>query len=171
MNKENSTDWKPIYAVGDLLRITGNNNCHGFKIGEEVRVHAIDHKTKRYICENDMKIIGGVIESDVELVSKMRAEMKDIIRHQIKPFFIKSIANNGDRAKQYFMVISDQHKDRSIIITKRVLTKDYALYFKLGYRGLRRFKDYYMLEYRFGIKLETMNRAMEIIDNALKTKE
>ena len=82
----------------------------------------------------------------------------------IPRFAIKSKTNAGDLAKSYFIVIkSDIYPNDTLIITKRVLSKDTQDY--ADCKILRKIKDYYLFETLFSIKLNTLNTAIAYMNS------
>lgn len=78
-----------------------------------------------------------------------------------KKFFIKSRTNENEQAKQYFFVTDSKDCDNALIIRKLVFSKNIKLYG--NYNILKRFKDYYLFETTFSIKLDTLKMVHEII--------
>lgn len=71
------------YKVGDLIKIIGNSNYHGFKIGEVVRI--IDLGKTSYKAEFlDGHYTYFVRECDIVLVNGSRSVLVDLERYIIK---------------------------------------------------------------------------------------
>lgn len=83
-------------------------------------------------------------------------------------FFLRSNTNDGEKAKQYFMVLRTNECEPSLIIRKLVLTKDFVLYQKHGYKHLKGYKGMYLMGTTFGLKIDTLNSVLEIVDEKLR---
>lgn len=73
------------------------------------------------------------------------------MRHFIK----KTKTNNGELAKQYFKVVSGTGYETALVIKKLVLSSDTNIYAG-EYRILRTWKNKYLFEKWFSIKLSTL---------------
>lgn len=80
----------------------------------------------------------------------------------IKKFRLKTRTNNKELAKTYFTVVEDETLDDSLIIRKLVLSKDVDLYSNTSVI-IKYFKDYYLFQQIFSIKLDTLKKVNEII--------
>ncbi len=80
----------------------------------------------------------------------------------IKKFRLKTRTNNKELAKTYFTVVEDETLDDSLIIRKLVLSKDVDLYANNSVI-IKYFKDYYLFQQIFSIKLDTLKKVNEII--------
>lgn len=80
----------------------------------------------------------------------------------IKKFRLKTRTNNKELAKTYFIVVQDDTLDDSLIIRKLVLSKDVDLYSNTSVI-IKYFKDYYLFQQIFSIKLDTLKKVNEII--------
>ena len=83
-------------------------------------------------------------------------------------FFLRSNTNDGEKAKQYFTVLRTNEFEPSLIIRKLVLTKDFVLYQKHGYKHLKGYKGMYLMGTTFGLKIDTLNSVLEIVDKKLR---
>lgn len=64
-----ATEWKPLYKVGDKLRVIDRKHGHDFEIGEEIEVSQIDHGSRDYLCDGN-EDCWWLTEDEVELISK-----------------------------------------------------------------------------------------------------
>lgn len=77
---------------------------------------------------------------------------------------IKTLTNQGELCKQYFSVAFGDGLDAGLIIRKLVLTKDTDLYLIKGKcELLREFKDVYLVQTIFSIKLSTLQGVVKWI--------
>lgn len=90
------------------------------------------------------------------------------IEVMVPRLFLRSNTNGGERAKQYFTVRRTNEFDPSLIVRKLVLTKDFALYQKHGYKYLKGYKGTYLMETTFGLKIDTLNSVLEVVDEKLR---
>lgn len=90
------------------------------------------------------------------------------IEVMVPRFFLKSNTNEGEKAKQYFTVLKTNEFEPSLIIRKLVLTKDFVPYQKQGYKGRKAYKGMYLMETTFGIKIDTLNSVLEVVDEKLR---
>ena len=80
-------------------------------------------------------------------------------------FFIRSFTNDKERAKQYFMVAKSENYSEALIIRKLVLSENLELYGGNS-KIIKKFKDYYLFEQRFSIKIETLKMVMSVLNGA-----
>ncbi|MDD4154113.1 MAG: hypothetical protein PHT30_01720 [Bacilli bacterium] len=80
-------------------------------------------------------------------------------------FFIRSFTNDNERAKQYFMVAKSDKCSEALIIRKLVLSENLKLYGGNS-KILKQFKEYYLFEQRFSIKIETLKTVMSVLNGA-----
>ncbi len=80
-------------------------------------------------------------------------------------FFIRSFTNDKERAKQYFTVAKSDNCAVALIIRKLVLSENLKLYGGNS-RILKQFKNYYLFEQRFSIKIETLKTVMSVLNGA-----
>lgn len=85
--------------------------------------------------------------------------------HVMPRFFIRSFTNAGDFSKQYFKVLSADGMEDGLIIKKLVLTDNLSLYGR-DFRVIKVFKDKYLMEQNFAIKIKTLNRVMTSLNGA-----
>ena len=78
-------------------------------------------------------------------------------------FFIRSFTNAKERAKQYFMVAKSENYSEALIIRKLVLSENLSLYGSNS-KIIKQFKDYYLFEQRFSIKIETLKTVMSVLN-------
>src|SRR5690554_723656 len=100
----------------------------------------------------------------------MKTSIEDFfgIEVMVPRFFLRSNTNDGEKAKQYFTVLRTNECEPSLVIRKLVLTKDFDLYQKQGYRFRKAHKGMYLMETTFGLKIDTLNRVLEVMDDKLK---
>lgn len=81
--------------------------------------------------------------------------------------FKRSVTNAGDLCKQYFIVIDEEGKDSALAIRKFVLTdsSNAELYDRTGSRLIKCFKGRYLWFQSFSIKINTLNDAIDWMDN------
>jgi len=65
-----TTEWKPLYKVGDKVRVIDRTHGHGFEIGEEVTIDQVYREDKDYRCSNSERDFWWLTEEEVELISK-----------------------------------------------------------------------------------------------------
>ena len=80
-------------------------------------------------------------------------------------FFIRSFTNDKERAKQYFTVAKSDNYSEALIIRKLVLSENLKLYGDNS-KIIKQFKDYYLFEQRFSIKIETLKIVMSVLNGA-----
>lgn len=80
-------------------------------------------------------------------------------------FFIRSFTNAGDFSKQYFKVLSADGMEDGLIIKKLVLTDNLSLYGE-DFRVIKVYKDKYLMEQKFAIKIKTLNRVISFLNGA-----
>ena len=80
-------------------------------------------------------------------------------------FFIRSFTNDKERAKQYFTVAKSDNYSEALIIRKLVLSENLKLYGGNS-KIIKQFKDYYLFEQRFSIKIETLKIVMSVLNVA-----
>ena len=100
----------------------------------------------------------------------MKIDIEDFfgIEVMVPRFFLRSSTNEGEKAKQYFTVLKTNQFEPSLIIRKLVLTKDFALYQKQGYKGRKAYKGMYLVETTFGLKIDTLNSVLEVVGEKLR---
>ena len=88
--------------------------------------------------------------------------MKEItgIQAVVPLFIVRSLTNDGDRAKQYVTVLKSDKYAPSLIIRKLVLTEDVG-YLNVGFKCLKNFKGFYLFEQVFSIKVDTLNLVIK----------
>ena len=91
--------------------------------------------------------------------------MKKVTIHH--RFFIRSITNAGDKAKQYFTIISGDEDEPALSIHKFVLSSNLVLYGKYM-KIVKHYKGQCLFEQTFGVKLDTLNQAALILNNLNK---
>ena len=74
----------------------------------------------------------------------------------MKSFNFKTITAGGDPAKIIVNTFSDSINNDIIIITKRILTKDYRIAKQCKLHILRKIGNKYYMEDKFSLKLETL---------------
>ena len=79
-------------------------------------------------------------------------------------FFIRSFTNDKERAKQYFIVAKSENYSEALIIRKIVLSKKLQLYGGNS-KIIKQFKDYYLFELIFSIKIETLKTVMSVLND------
>jgi hypothetical protein len=85
-------------------------------------------------------------------------------------FVIRSRANDGSTAKQYFSVAKSDEHEPSLIVKKLTLTDNYALYTRTyEHRLVREFKGRWLFETRWSIRLSTLNLAITKINSIVDT--
>jgi len=77
-------------------------------------------------------------------------------------FFIKSKTNDGEFAKQYFIAVDSDKAEAALIIRKLVFTDNYELYSHL--EPLKKYKNKYLLQQRFSIKLSTLSKVIAALN-------
>lgn len=86
------------------------------------------------------------------------------IQYLTPRFIIRSPTNNNERAKQYFIVAKTENCVESLIIRKLVLSENLKLYGD-SFKILKQFKNYYLFEEKFSIKIETLKQVITTITN------
>lgn len=96
--------------------------------------------------------------------SRMKDQLE--IKLAMPRFFIRSITNNKEKAKQYFTVIEkDNNSDTTLIIRKLILSRDFVLYKSRGeFKIIKQVKGYYLFEQWFSIKMETLDLVMSFLN-------
>lgn len=93
---------------------------------------------------------------------------KKTFHYIIPPFFIRSLTNSDDNAKQYFHLIEFEMDKPSLVIRKLVLSKNPIYY--TNFRVIKIYKDYNLFEQYFSIKLETLSKVISVINGYKKPK-
>ena len=83
---------------------------------------------------------------------------------QKQTFVLKGINGNDDLSKQYFTILENKGFPPTLIIRKMALSNDVPLYLNCGFKIIRKYKDKYLFQQDFSIRLETLNKAMDIIN-------
>ena len=86
----------------------------------------------------------------------------------MKSFCFKTTTAGGDPAKIIITNYDDCVNNNIIIITKRILTKDYRIAKRCKMHILRKIGDKYYVESRFSLKLETL---LNIIHGLIITED
>lgn len=81
-------------------------------------------------------------------------------------FFIRSFNNDKELAKQYFTVAKSKNYSEALIIRKIVLSKNTKLYSK-DFKIIKKFKDYYLFEQVFSIKIETLRMVTSVLNGQI----
>ena len=82
---------------------------------------------------------------------------------QITPILcIKSYTADGDKAKQYFQVFTMEDGDKSLLIIKRILTKDIGI-LDYNFRIVKKYKDYILVEKWFSFRISTLNTLFSFL--------
>ena len=91
--------------------------------------------------------------------------MKEItgIQAVVPRFMVRSLTNDGDRAKHYVTVLKSDQCRPSLIIRKLVLSEDRS-FFYTGFKCLKKFKSFYLFEQHFSIKVDTLNKVLKGIN-------
>ena len=92
--------------------------------------------------------------------------MKQPITIKNNSIILRTKTNGGDLCKQDFSIHYSTTKKEllpSLVIRKLVLTKTVSLYYK-DYVCLKHFKDWYLFEQEFGIKVKTLQSALRLLD-------
>ena len=84
--------------------------------------------------------------------------------NQKQTFLLKGINGNADLSKQYFTILESDFFPPTLIIRKMALSNDVPLYINCGFKVIRKYKDKYLFQQDFSIRLETLNKAMDIIN-------
>lgn len=74
-----------------------------------------------------------------------------------KKKILKGITNGGDLAKQVYYLIGKEGSDTTLVIRKRVLTKNPAIFVKNYHNIIYRFKNLFLVETVFTTKVETLD--------------
>jgi len=82
-------------------------------------------------------------------------------------FFIRSKTNNGDLSKQYCKVLKDNGMNDALIIRKLILSEDVNLYAD-NLQIIKKFKDKYLFEQKFGLKLSTLSCINTTLNDIMK---
>lgn len=92
--------------------------------------------------------------------------MKEItgIKTVVPRFIVRSLTNDGDRAKQYVTVLKCDQYAPSLIIRKLVLTEDVG-YLNVGFKCLKNFKGFFLFEQVFSIKVDTLNLVIREVNS------
>lgn len=77
-------------------------------------------------------------------------------------FFIRSLTNNGDRAKAYFLVAKAEGLDPALVIKSRILSRDIDLYGET-HKVIKKFGDYYLFERGYSIKIDTLSHVVKAL--------
>ncbi len=83
-------------------------------------------------------------------------------------FHINTKTNEGDFAKQYFIIVGKKEYDTALIIRKLVLTNHRKKYEEENYKPLKTWKNQTLFEKRFSIKLTTLNEVLKRISTISK---
>jgi hypothetical protein len=85
----------------------------------------------------------------------------------IKPFFKRSIGNNGYPAKTYVhYLFDDEDKSSGVVFTRLVLIDGKDETYHDMFKTVKRYKDKLLMKQVFAIKPETLNAIMiELLDN------
>lgn len=70
-------------------------------------------------------------------------------------FFIRSSNNSGDLSKTYAIVLKTESYKPGLVITNLVLTKNVEEYVAMGFKILKRYKDYHLCSRWYAMKVET----------------
>ena len=89
--------------------------------------------------------------------------MKQPITIKNNTIILRTKTNGGDLCKQEFSIVYSKQSKPSLVIRKLVLTKTVSLYYK-DYVCLKHFKDWYLFEQEFGIKVKTLQSALRLLD-------
>ena len=65
-----TTEFKPLYKVGDKVRVIDRTHYHGFEIGEEVTIDQVHREDDCYRCSNSEGDWWLLTEDELELISK-----------------------------------------------------------------------------------------------------
>ena len=65
-----TTEWKPLYKVGDKVRVIDRIHGHEFEIDEEVTIDQVYREDKDYRCSNSERDFWWLTEEEVEPISK-----------------------------------------------------------------------------------------------------
>lgn len=83
----------------------------------------------------------------------------------IARFIKRSKTNEGELAKQYFLILASEGNDTALVIRKNVLIKErFELYERYGFELLKEFKGYRLYKQVFSIKLETLSEVVRWIN-------
>lgn len=80
-----------------------------------------------------------------------------------KIFYIKTKSNIGDLSKQYFFIASSDTMETSLIIRKLLLV-DNKRKFPDDLKIIKTFKDKFLVEQRFSIKMSSLNSMIKKIN-------
>lgn len=79
----------------------------------------------------------------------------------MQKFFIRSKTNNGEFAKQYFIVSKSDIYEPALLVRKLILSGDHALYKEVEL--LRIYKGKGLYEMKFSIKISTLKMVIETL--------
>ena len=88
----------------------------------------------------------------------------------MKKVIIKNLTNDGSKCKQYFVNFITSDKYPALDIYKLVLChkSEFDKLLSAGYLPVKKFKDHYLFLQVFGIKLSTLNTAIDQLNKQNK---
>jgi hypothetical protein len=95
----------------------------------------------------------------------MNNDITEVIRFLTPTFSLKSKTNFGELSKTQFTVTKTDTMDPALIISRRTLTSNFELY--KDFELLKEYKSKRLVQQRFSIKLSTLSKIVEVINNHL----
>jgi hypothetical protein len=80
----------------------------------------------------------------------------------VPEFFIRSRTVRGESSKQTFVVVRTEDNDAALLIRKLVLSGDINRF--ADYKILKQFKNQYLFELVFSIKIKTLEKVVSHIN-------
>ena len=87
-----------------------------------------------------------------------------------KPFILKSNTNEGDKSKQYCVIMIREVYDAGLSIKRLTLTKHRNSYLKLGFKVIKKYKGMYLMQQLFSVKLKSLNKIIKWMTGKNKEK-
>lgn len=98
--------------------------------------------------------------------------MKDNIKNLrvSSTFILRSKANNGDLSKQICIILGKEGTETSLAVKRYSLTKNPKIYKTLGFKVLKKYKNYYLVVQLISIQLKSLNEILEWMNSINKEK-
>lgn len=85
-------------------------------------------------------------------------------------FILRSKANNGNLTKQVCIILTKEDSESCLVIKKYSLTTSLKDYKKLGFKVVKKYKNYYLVCQLFSIQLKSLDKIINWM-NSLTYKE